>query len=338
MSIDLDWSLIDDESNSRTLSSINAALANTNRPGFLGDIRVTSLSFGSVAPELELIEIRDVFEEFLNLEHDDEDLLSGPANGEAGDGRRQSSPSTSLASSSYFAGRPPLATPTLFSNTHAGLWMAASSSHRASVASGATTPGFPFPRNLTGQAGGYLGLGSRSVDADRRSAASSSVFGGPGDFLQRHRDASPSAAPGADPSSGLSLQLHFRISYAGDMHLCLQTAIQVNYPSRTFMSLPLTMSVTGIIFEGTLVVAYEGDRKRLHVCLLDDAKHEAAKGHRLLRDVCVQSEMGHADKLVLKDLEKVEDFVLEAARKALEVSSWGPAAILHDTRTRTQSR
>jgi distribution and morphology protein 12 len=37
-----------------------------------------------------------------------------------------------------------------------------------------------------------------------------------------------------------------------------------------FMSLPIRLSITGMVFNGEVVVAYEGERKRVHICILDD--------------------------------------------------------------------
>jgi distribution and morphology protein 12 len=36
------------------------------------------------------------------------------------------------------------------------------------------------------------------------------------------------------------------------------------------MSLPIKLSVTGLLFTGEVAVAYEGHRKRVHLCILDD--------------------------------------------------------------------
>jgi hypothetical protein len=86
------------------------------------------------------------------------------------------------------------------------------------------------------------------------------------------------------------------------------------------MSLPLSIRLSGLAFQGVVAVAYEGDRKRLHVTILDGNEKGTASGHNLLRKVVVESEVGQTDKLVLKDMVNIEQFVLDVARKALEVS------------------
>lgn len=105
------------------------------------------------------------------------------------------------------------------------------------------------------------------------------------------------------------------------MSISLSTTLKVNYPSPSFMSLPLNLRITGLAFEGMLVVAYEGDKKRLHVSVLDEndpKRTKVVKGETLLKHAVIESEVGQMDKLVLKDVAKVEQFVLEMARKALQ--------------------
>jgi distribution and morphology protein 12 len=84
------------------------------------------------------------------------------------------------------------------------------------------------------------------------------------------------------------------------------------------MSLPL---------EATLVVAFEGSNRSIHLSLLDPnpggggagiAGRKESAGNRILKSAVVESEVGQADKHVLKNVGKVEKFVLEVARKTLE--------------------
>ena len=305
MSIDLDWSQLDRELCGRALDGINNLLQTTSKPGFLGDIVATDFSFGSSAPDFELVEIRDVYEEFLHIDEDilEDDDEAPPSSNNARD-KRATSPTNSLGGFSGQLGHRPLGTPGLFSPTVGGpLWMP-----RQSITSASSAAGYPFPR-LGAAAGGH--------DMDRRSNASSSAYTRgriPG------RNISPSVAPPADPSSSISCQLHFRVAYSGNMTISMRTSIRVNYPSLSFMSLPLSIRLSGLAFQGVVAVAYEGDRKRLHVTILDGNEKGTASGHNLLRKVVVESEVGQTDKLVLKDMANIEQFVLDVARKALEVS------------------
>ena len=121
-----------------------------------------------------------------------------------------------------------------------------------------------------------------------------------------------------------------------------------------FMSLPIKLSVTGLVFDGELAVAYEGERRRVHICILDDldpygpagdrAKRDAANhtppevlddelsssgipprpskplpiGQRLLPSIFIESELGQADKHVLKNVTRIERFIQDVIRKTVE--------------------
>jgi len=145
------------------------------------------------------------------------------------------------------------------------------------------------------------------------------------------------------------LQLHLLVSWHSDLRLTLTTSLRINYPSPLFMSLPIKLSVTGLVFTGELAVAYEGGR-RVHLCVLDDldpygpsarryaGSHSqgnstpsdpegdgdglAAKplpvGQRLLPEIFIESELGQADKHVLKNVTRVEKFIQDAIRKTVE--------------------
>ncbi|EJT99874.1 hypothetical protein DACRYDRAFT_81473 [Dacryopinax primogenitus] len=65
MSVDLDWSKLDVNLADSVLTILNNYLAGMPRPDFIGPISVTSLDFGTMAPNMELIDVKDVNPEFL---------------------------------------------------------------------------------------------------------------------------------------------------------------------------------------------------------------------------------------------------------------------------------
>ena len=89
------------------------------------------------------------------------------------------------------------------------------------------------------------------------------------------------------------------------------------------MSLPLKLQLTSLTFSGVFLVAFEGDRRRVHMSLLDpgatgERMAGERAGSRLLTNAVVESEVGQADKHVLKNVGKVEKFILDVVRGALE--------------------
>jgi len=119
------------------------------------------------------------------------------------------------------------------------------------------------------------------------------------------------------------------------------------------MSLPIKLSVTGFVFNGELAVAYEGERRRVHLCVLDDmdpygpigdrAKRNSTAstppdidedavvtgiptrsskplrvGQLLLPSIYIESEIGQTNKHVLKNVTRVERFIQDVIRKTVE--------------------
>ncbi|POY76249.1 hypothetical protein BMF94_0444 [Rhodotorula taiwanensis] len=151
--------------------------------------------------------------------------------------------------------------------------------------------------------------------------------------------------PPASSAPSPSFQLLVRISYSGNLSLALSTSLKINYPAPGFMSLPLQLSLTDLAFKGVLVVAFEGGKNRVHISLVEaqdsddataaasstDKPHlttgaattttaakRAANATRFLKSAHIESRVGNADKHVLRNVGKVEKFVLDVARTTLE--------------------
>jgi distribution and morphology protein 12 len=138
-------------------------------------------------------------------------------------------------------------------------------------------------------------------------------------------------------------QVICRVKYAGDVNLCLTAEILLDYPMPSFVGLPLKLNITGLTFDGVAVLAYI--RKRTHFCFLSPEDAEALIGPEqeeessdgrprssggaapagrrvggLLQEIRVDSEIGRKEdgKQVLKNVGKVERFVLEQVRRIFE--------------------
>ena len=142
----------------------------------------------------------------------------------------------------------------------------------------------------------------------------------------------PSKRHSPDPSD---LQTVLHISYSGSIRLSITAEILLDYPMPSFVGIPLKLSITGLSFDGVALIAYL--RKRAHFCFLgtEDAQtlvgvngeHGADAREQgndklggLLREIRVESEIGRKEggKQVLKNVGKVEKFVLEQVRRIFE--------------------
>ncbi|CAI2164262.1 7344_t:CDS:2 [Funneliformis geosporum] len=107
-------------------------------------------------------------------------------------------------------------------------------------------------------------------------------------------------------------QIHIAITYKGNMKMTISTELYMNYPSLMFMSLPVRLTVTGFEFSATAVIAYL--RHRINFCFLEPKDPEES----LLKDVHIDSEIGDKEKQVLKNVGKLEKFIVDQLRKLID--------------------
>ncbi|PCH37924.1 hypothetical protein WOLCODRAFT_114470 [Wolfiporia cocos MD-104 SS10] len=325
MSIDLEWDKLDASLASSLVDVLNRQLSSTTRPSFIGPIEVTSLEFGTTSPDIELVDLRDIYRDFLEDDEEtgdaekdpvkesqwadeDEDYEWIPRKAVRGKGLAEDLPAYHLMSPHMRYGR------------------------ATAMDMFASTPALRSSRDMWNPA-------MASLDAD----------------LAR----TPSPRPEQEqqkPPGHPNLQLHLHITWNSNLRLTLTTSLLINYPSPMFMSLPIKLSVTGLLFNGEVVVAYEGERRRVHLCVLDDldpycplagdrpkrdtppsgTPPEADEdtpvsatgptrsgkplpiGQRLLPSIYIESEIGQADKHVLKNVTRVERFIQDVIRKTVE--------------------
>jgi mitochondrial distribution and morphology protein 12 len=148
------------------------------------------------------------------------------------------------------------------------------------------------------------------------------------------------------------IQIVARVSYSGDVRMSLTAELLLDYPMESFIGIPLQLNITGLSFDGVAVLAYI--RRRAHFCFLspedaemlvgasdagddeqqiegtpdssssgNDDQREPQKRARvggLLEEIRVESEIGDREhgRQVLKNVGKVEKFVLEQVRRLFE--------------------
>ncbi|KAI0780525.1 hypothetical protein BD413DRAFT_682031 [Trametes elegans] len=328
MSIDLEWSRLDSSLADNLVDLINRQLASTSRPSFIGPIEVTSFDFGSNAPDVELVDMRDIYRDFLEDDEEDEDG-DGVCTGAGAAAAGATVPAAELSDDDFE-------------------WVSRKAVRGKGVEDGPAYHLLP-PHVRYG-----MGVGpAMHMDPFH-----------PTPFLRSPRDIwSPAITSLADlrpsyPSPSLylsamsapaphpNLQLHLHITWHANLRLTLTTALLINYPSPMFMALPIKLSVTGLLFTGEVVVAYEGARRRRGTpssggtpTEVDDdvgvgpgtgleggvgsgtgtrAGKPLPIGQRLLPTIDIESEIGQADKHVLKNVTRVERFIQDVIRKTVE--------------------
>ena len=203
------------------------------------------------------------------------------------------------------------------------------SSRQTSFDASSYRGGGPGPQSSVSQIGGkrdtlhpsYGSFGGRQPSFRATPGASSRSPSGqisPGDDREANTTTSSQL-----PSLQMRLSLIWPTT---TFRLTITTSLLINYPSPAFMSLPLTLSVTGFVMRAGVIVALEGEHQRAHVCLVAEEDEDAAVGEKkmaspgmsILPQVTFESEVGEHEKHVLKNVGKVEKFITEVMRKGLE--------------------
>ena len=391
MSIDLEWGKLDSLLADHVVEILNRQLKNAERPSFIGPVEVTSLDFGSAPPDVELVGLRDIYRDF--LEDDEEDLDGDPVKvtegAEEEEGfewvsRRAVGREETLAyrhlpphvrygrggPTDLFASMPPMRGHIPLSSSVDRLTPNFAEYKPPSLPLWHSTPMYRNPTPSTPFTAGLFRHNSHEYTETGDQETLSHVQGTPSDgslggdpspprsaLPQKQQSSNPSqpSGQGDPPNPHPNLQLHLHINWHSNLRITLTTSLLINYPSPMFMSLPIKLSITGLVFNGEVTVAYEGERRRIHICILDDLdpyglagdrlKREPAGsshtppelddespltgipprltkplpiGQRLLPSIYIESEIGQADKHVLKNVTRVERFIQDVIRKTVE--------------------
>ncbi|OCB88011.1 hypothetical protein A7U60_g4796 [Sanghuangporus baumii] len=373
MSLDLAWDKLDNVLAQRLVDILNRSLANTPRPSFIGPVEVTGLDFGTVPPDIEVVDLRDIYRDFLE---DDEDEISsggggadgrrkakGRAEGERMKGemeleeeeyewvpRRDAELAAAYDSATYHPLPPHMryngaaSVPNL-TDLRPGLGLHARGMGLSASMYGAPLPPSPPPPSANVfSPDTSFGIGERrrpfTPQAPPSSVQAPSTLYAASSIPSSNNAPTPTANP--PTSTHPNIQIHFRVLHHSDLRLSLTTSLLINYPSPLFLSLPIKLAVTGLEFNGEVALAYEGasSPRRVHFCLLDDldpyglatgagspasrdgGTDPAAKplpaGKRLLPSIFIESEIGQADKHVLRNVARVERFIQDVIRKTVE--------------------
>ncbi len=378
MSIELEWNRLDSSLASTLVDLINRQLTNTNRPSFIGPIEVTSFDFGANPPDVELVDLRDIYRDFLEDDEEEEDGAHGaPVKASElsddddfewvsrkavrGKGVGEEGPAYHLLPPHMRYGMSPgvggvgmgmdMLHSTPFLRSPRDIWSPAFASLTD------LRPSYPTPSIYLSAMSAISAAPPASISANRtplmveRNVSMEEL---PPDSLR-----STPEPPAPKPPQQPNLQLHLHVTWHSNLRLTLTTSLIINYPSPMFMSLPIKLSVTGLFFNGEVVVAYEGERKRVHLCIVDEldpygplgsdrpkrdtpsstgtpveAEEETSGtaagnggaragkplpiGQRLLPTIYIESEIGQADKHVLKNVTRVERFIQDVIRKTIE--------------------
>ncbi|KAI6109606.1 hypothetical protein F5141DRAFT_1004790 [Pisolithus sp. B1] len=323
MSVDLEWNRLDSSLAKTLVDILNRQLVNVKRPSFIGPVEITGFDFGTVSPDVELVDLRDIHPDFLE---DDSDMESEQDNVKVTEGAEGDDDGYEWVSRR--ASRRGLAEDALAYHHLPP--------HVRYGRSPATDLFMSTPTLYPGPPRDHWGV-----------TALHSSFNG----YQPPRTSAVSRQPtriAPKVQSQPDLQVHLHVNWQSNLRLTLTTSLLINYPSPSFMSLPIKLSVTGVVFNSEVAVAFEGSKGRIHLCILDEldpygpacrrsrssqpstppdiddetgGKRDEKPlpiGQRLLPSIFIESEIGQTDKHVLKNVTRVEKFIQDVIRKTVE--------------------
>ena len=195
-------------------------------------------------------------------------------------------------------------------------------------------------------------LGGHSYHADPSTRPSTAnTYGSPNhlphDTTHDGYSSPPSPSRQDHESSPEDIQVVLHMSYSGSVRISITVQILLDLPMPSFIGIPMKLNIVGISFDGVALIAYL--KKRAHFCFLAQEDAVAMLGEEyadqesfndtnegrsagdvkddgafptgsLFKDIRVESEIGQKEggKQVLKNVGKVEKFVLEQVRKIFE--------------------
>ncbi|KAJ2705623.1 Mitochondrial distribution and morphology protein 12 [Coemansia sp. IMI 203386] len=316
MSFTIYWEKLDKKVAQSVQAQLNSFFSNLDqRPEFLGEISVEGLDFGSVPPYLEIIDLTEPYPEFYLATEEDAttnnntgvysvptpavntdgmaDVLHSNEYDDAEDMYRDIDNDLESVLSRVPDRPVSRATVQSYFGNPMDFWLAGSGTQtpvpriwRSSIGptSVCRTPSIAARVQM-----------SRGRGGDTNSEASRIL---PGEVVvERSED---------------DLQLLAKVEYCGDMSVVLKTELQLNYPATQFASLPVTLHITKIEFSAVAVIAYLRDR--VNFCFLEPQTPRPS----LLDSFTIRTEIGDAHHHVLKNVEKLEQFITEQLRKAID--------------------
>ncbi|KAI8638516.1 hypothetical protein BD408DRAFT_18240 [Parasitella parasitica] len=337
MSLDIDWKILDSDLAGRVQQFLNKHFQAITKPSFIGDVQVKDFQWGNEAPQIEIINITEPFSEFYEQEDtDQQETNTTKAASSTNTVNPTSSAATNTTSirpqpsplppqSEFFLSDDDEETSTARIPLNTQRFNYMHSFHRSPFVAPqhpfSHSPGLYFsspPANLTPNA----------WNSSRPSSVIEEDWIDDED-INRVSDHPASITPPSNatmtnkPSTEMDFQVHMLISYKGDMSMTVMTELRMNYPSVMFMSLPINLRVRSVEFEATAVVAYIQSMQRVCVSMLEPEENRAGGTKdvgmdSLLRDVHIETVVGDEQKQVLKNVGKIEKFIVDQLRKILD--------------------
>ncbi|QBM89694.1 mitochondrial distribution and morphology protein 12 [Metschnikowia aff. pulcherrima] len=347
MSFDINWeSLASEEAIGHCVRDfLDKQFNSITLPSFIDKLSVTDFSMGSVPPEIILRHIDDPFPEFYDDSNPDDGVSEDP------------SPMTHLLSvSDDSSSSEEEDEVTRKCSTKGSISNPQPSSHDIVTLKADSGPS-KVSRQLKNYSMNNLGLGQSEREA-------------PTSFFKTNALKSPyssSVKRNKSVDSSNDIQFVLEVDYRGDIMIEITVDLLVNYPSAKFISLPIKLKIAELEIHSLAVIAYVA--KSVYVSFLCDLNstntdyfsvpsnhtERAENGSRaddtplhggnfvdyttgnskeridVIRKMRIDTEIGEVENNVLKNVGKVEKFLIEQLRNIIREEICWPGWICIDT-------
>lgn len=360
MSFDINWSqLVDDGSINQSIKDFLAdQFLSLTLPSYIDNLTVSDFLLGDKAPEITIRDIGETFEEFYEDEDDPKSAGGLGAATPSATGESDSSDDESSIREEQYDEM------TLSESVEQSTSMASPSLQphpyrlRRAQTTLATTP-LPTQATLNSLYAynfNNLGLGNLNLNSVTPSGRDT-----PTQILNQMR-----VAPGGPNLPSVSIntlqklkrgendvQIIAEVKYQGNLHVEVTVDLFLNYPSQHFVTLPIKLHITGFEIHSLICIAYLQDAVYFSfLCDLSDdsqedyvnSSHMESGGNfveyvsgtsnkeriDIIKKVKIESEIGEVESNVLRNVGKVEKFLVEKIRSIIRDETAWPSWLCFD--------
>uniref|UniRef100_A0A0L0NS77 Mitochondrial distribution and morphology protein 12 n=1 Tax=Candidozyma auris TaxID=498019 RepID=A0A0L0NS77_CANAR len=343
MSFDINWDKLvaDNSLNESIREFLDIQLNQLLLPPYIDNLTVTKFSLGTKAPEITIRHVGDPFDEFYE---------------EGSDGEEENAISPAISD---------LDTDSVGNDTDDAYDGHTTLNETGLKESLADLPPSPPPlmrdphdilRNFHAYSMNNVGLGHHHMNAVNESETPTNIFA-------QNTTKRPAITPGQKTAKRdcNDLQTIVEFDYHGDLSMEVTVHLLVNYPSAQFITLPIKLHITDLVIHSLAVVAYL--KKCIYVaflCDLNDAQqgyfgksnglalekstntpsvggnfvdYSSPTNHEridVIKSVKIESEIGELGNNVLRNVGKVERFLIDQLRTIIREEIAWPSWVCFD--------
>ncbi|KAI5960818.1 MDM12 [Candida pseudojiufengensis] len=367
MSFDINWETLrsDPQINDSIAGFLQDQFDNLTLPSFISNLQVIDFNLGDIPPEITIRHIGDPFEEFFNENKDETDNNSkdqpsfnkqNEQNDDDYDSDDDDDDDDKLSTIADGLTMMDLTTNTIASNDEQNL-------QRPPILPSSTTS--LGPPTLTRSKDSFQTiLGVQGILGSNNQTSGSGTET-PSHFLNQQILSSrvipkiiTKDQKQISEKNVNDIQLIVEIKYKGDLHIDLLVTLLVNYPSPNFISLPIKLHITDLFIHSIATIAYLNNSVFFSfLCDINDELETTSNIHTppaggggggnfvdyyfndsnnnkeridILKKIRIESEIGEVENNVLRNVGKVEKFLMEQLRNILRDEIAWPSWICID--------